>query len=75
MTVGCLNTDINISSIYINPKHLQIFFHPQGFKILDISRSNRVRLKVNKNLMLKNGMVIEVGDHEIEILSTYNVRM
>ena len=53
-------SDITINNLYTNPTHFKIFKHPLGYKIKDISKSNRAKLRINKRLLLKSGMVINI---------------
>ena len=56
-------SDVVINSIFVNPFHFKIFKHPLGYKIKDISKSTRAKLKINKPLLLKPGMVFSLSKY------------
>ena len=62
-------SDIVINSIFVNPFHFKIFKHPLGYKMKDISKSTRAKLKINKLLLLKPGMVFSLYKYEIQIVN------
>lgn len=61
--------DITINNINLNPFHLKIFKHPLGYKFKDVSKSNRIRLSVTQPVLLRPGMVIDIWNYELSIVS------
>lgn len=62
-------SDVTLNNIYINPYHAKIFKHPLGYKIKDVSKSNRLKIMISSPVLLKPGMVISVCSYEITIVS------
>ena len=61
--------DLTLNNIHLNPTHLKIFKHPLGYKFKDISKSNRIRVSINQPLQLRRGMVIDLFNYELIIIS------
>lgn len=57
--------DIKLEGIYLNPVHLKLVNVADNFLVRDVARSSRCKLKIDRTLLLKTGMVVSVGDYDL----------
>lgn len=66
MRVGSAEgNDIRLDNIYINQRHLKLVKIGDDFLVRDVSKSNRSKLKIDRTLLLKAGMVVSAGDFDL----------
>lgn len=62
---SAIDNDIKLNSIFVNPNHLKIVSIGDEFFMKDVAKSSRCKLKIDRTLLLKKGMVVSVGDYDL----------